>query len=358
MARAKGLLISLIMAVLILLICVSATYLFRPLSAKMVCDSLVDLGLRRAGEECTIPFTIRNAGGKTLHIHSIRSDCSCTGLEYESSSGRFVRAEEIRVPPGEKAVYRIRYVVRSFPGQLVRSTIRFATNDPAQPTATVEIVVPQLVGIRLEPNFLHITKGTVGAGKTVDLWNIGNTSPRLVSVRASHSDVSVSLRQKTGEELSTTQFSQPSDQRMAGTYLGTVEVDDSHVHGNLEFNVQVQVKHERESEFVTIPCQVIETPSVVVSPRLLRLPRSTSEGIAFSGRFFCQFQNEIQGPLALKCPENITARVVQASERSALVEVEAEPRVTKGKHTILLQNRDASVSVPLMVDIEPQEVVK
>src|SRR5438034_1359450 len=53
-----------------------------------------------AGEQITVPFAIANRGGRDLIVDSVRTSCSCTGLE-RLEDGHFVQVGTLRLAPGD-----------------------------------------------------------------------------------------------------------------------------------------------------------------------------------------------------------------------------------------------------------------
>ena len=96
---------------------------------RLVVDPVsFDFGDVRPGSSPSRRFRLRNAGGGSLRLVDVRSDCGCL----------VTRPETDLIPAGGAAELRVTLSVTDEKGPLVR-TVTLRTNDPVQPEQRLEV---------------------------------------------------------------------------------------------------------------------------------------------------------------------------------------------------------------------------
>jgi hypothetical protein len=133
------------------------------LQPKLDCPEEINLGSRSIGEEAIASFSVTNFGSEPLILDRFTSSCSCAGIEVSQGTNR-EPAGRLSVAPGQSLKLYARITVRGQPGAEARTHITFDTNDPNHPTWKLSIVVPQMLGVAVNPSQVVFATATVGGG--------------------------------------------------------------------------------------------------------------------------------------------------------------------------------------------------
>jgi hypothetical protein len=240
----------------------------------------LDLGDRELGSVFVPRFTLTNAGRRELVIDDIRSSCACTGLEREMD-GRHVRIESLRVAPGESAELVMRVAIRGRIGEPTRNQIRFRTNDPNQPEASIEVVVAHVTGgIVAVPS--NLAFGTLVLGQeNRQLLEIRDNAGHCRSITrvVSSAPSRFSVRLLSAKEIARRSIQEDRFANLIGLLEVTVPAGEL---GTIDGEVLVYLDEpERPPDRVSVSARVANL--VEAFPSVLTLPRSSGSGPLFSG---------------------------------------------------------------------------
>jgi hypothetical protein len=202
-------------------------------------------------------------------------------LEREDG-GSFRPVEELHLSPEQATNLRVRLAVNGPPGESLRSSIAFRTNDPDSPEWRLEVFVPRIIG------------GLVTVPRTVVLGTVltGRTARQVLEVRDPNPEPQEIERVSTThpDGLAARWLPAEGDERasaspVAGAFLGRVEVSllcsDP---GTIDEGVDIYQAGRRPVR-VSVVGRV--APLVELSPVELLLPRSSATGDIWFGTCMC-----------------------------------------------------------------------
>jgi hypothetical protein len=244
------------------------------------CPASLDLGERYLGEIAVGRFQVRNSGRSELKLEGFRATCSCAGVEREIE-GEFFRIQEVQIRPGEQVELVARVAVGARPGERQTVLVVFTTNDPARPTANLEVTVPRVKDlIHAEP--AAVLFGTLPvAGQARQIVNLydnkepGRGIARVVSPHPERFEVRlVPLSEKEARQVHSS----------AGRLIGRLEVQArTESHGRLHGDVEVHLT-DVPGRPTLIPVAGEVVRSIDCWPSTLVLPRRVGNGLVYSDR--------------------------------------------------------------------------
>lgn len=286
-----------------------------------------DLGEHEKGDVVVTPFTIANRGDAELLIDEITSNCGCTGMEREEN-GRYISLQSLRLKAGEEAHLVMRVSVGGPLGFAAHNIVEFRTNDPQQPTARIEVVVARVSGgIITTPE--TVVFGTVPVGgkarQLVDIWDPAE-SPREVKRVTSNSSKGITVRLITAGESPKT-----DEMRSKGVLVGRLEVTLNTDHPRRIDDTVLIAVAGREEKPDKLPVVGRVAALFEMSPPLLVLPRSTSNGRIYSATCLCRSISGKTFSLTVdSLPTGVTAKVLsEAAAGERAVQITLDPHVGK-----------------------------
>jgi hypothetical protein len=95
----------------------------------VVAEKRIDFGDQPQKRELNKALNIRNDGKSELQITSVQPSCGCTAVDYPKS-----------LAPGKSGKIKVKMDTGSAPGPHTK-TVTIMSNDPAQPSVVVDLVV-------------------------------------------------------------------------------------------------------------------------------------------------------------------------------------------------------------------------
>jgi len=268
---------------------VSRQYSLSPSEAKLRQLDSVFFPEAETGQVAVKEVLFHNDGNAPLHIHSIRSSCSCLGLEESSSNGHFRKLQEFYVAPGDSKHVFVRLVVNGVPGSKLGGVVYFVTNDPRQPEVKLPIQVDHLsAGARAIPNVVTFEESNQGSypDRIVDIIDY-SANPRAISRMAGGSDsgITAKLLDLEGQEKKVN----------GGTLIGRLQLTLSTLTPrSIDTRVSVWLDSETPKSPVSIHVIATIPPSFEVLPTQLQLPLHTENGPIFKATLLCRAASPIQ----------------------------------------------------------------
>jgi hypothetical protein len=258
-------------------------------------------------------------------VDQFESNCSCSGIERRRGD-EYVRAEELRLKPGEEIELRMRISVRGVPvGAQIHNGVKFRTNDPGKPIAQIEGIISRVTGgVFVVPD--TIVFGSVPQGEVIkriiDVRDDAVTPRILERVTSSHERVRVRI-------LETNELDSPPDKSQIGRIIAQIEVTiDGSVSGGIEGLLDFYLAgNERTPDQMRVIGRIIAP--VEISPSKVILPRSSSEGMVYRMNFLIRSNNG--KPLSISvvsCPTYLTTVIISPDEQpspSKLLTVTLDP---------------------------------
>jgi hypothetical protein len=227
------------------------------------------------GRVATKIFEISNQGDAELYIHSIRSNCSCTGIE-RIIDGEYVRLKDLRIEPNGVAKVAVRVSVRNVPaGSTMLNHIEFDCNDPNSPMESIDVLVTCVLGgISFTPN--SVVFSPVIQGQTVvrriEIRDYSKAPRKVERV------TSLSPNALDAHFLPPPEKEQAFDEDRGGFLLGFVEIKVNTARiGSLNGLVQITCGDSNEiNETIRVEGNIV--PTMEFFPTKLMLPRESSNG--------------------------------------------------------------------------------
>ena len=143
-----------------------------------------DFGEAPSGESVQATFTLRNGGDEPLHIAYVRSSCGCTTAALEKRE----------LAPGEETPLTATLSLKYRTGPQSKH-LTIGSNDPEHPEMRAVIQGTAVRHITLIPPTLLFFAAPQGQTitRTIDIHTDDNTPFHILSVEASHPDVSVGI---------------------------------------------------------------------------------------------------------------------------------------------------------------------
>jgi hypothetical protein len=133
-----------------------------------------DFGVVNEGPQVRHVFKIKNKGTAPLALSGAFASCGCTSATLDATT----------IPPGGRASLSVVMDTRGERGRGTRS-VTVSSDDPTQPTATLEIAYDVRRLLMFEESYLHLST-TPGARRAQTVWLTGELSgeatPRVVDV--------------------------------------------------------------------------------------------------------------------------------------------------------------------------------
>lgn len=318
----------------------------------------VDLGERERGEVAVGRFTITNHGRGELRIDKFITSCSCAGVEQEAD-GQFRRLESVLVPPGGQVELVVRVSVGVEPGETQRVQVAFSSNDPAQPTGRIEVIIPYVKGgIYALPSAVLFGEVRVGsvARRVIDLYDNRQVGRRIEKVR--------SLQPERFEaRLLPVEPRGPGQVHdIGGRLIARLEViGQTSRPGPLNGRIEVSLAgEERQPDVIPVFGEVVR--DVECRPSTLILPRRAGEHLLFSGQVLVRHRDGRAIRVEVEnAPPGISVKVRPSpdSEDQCWLEVEwtrAQPALA-GEQMIRLRVRweegERVLALPVRLTSEP-----
>jgi hypothetical protein len=332
----------------------SGQYGFDRWIARPVLDypPTIDLGDRERGEVAIGRFSITNRGRAKLVLDQFSTSCSCAGVEREIE-GQWQRVESLGIPPGEQVDLAIRVGVGVPPGEKQLVQVMFSSNDMAQTTGKIEVIVPRVKGgvypVPTAVLFGEIRVGTP-ARRVIDLYDNRHPSRRIEKVR--------SLQPERFEARLLPLDAQASaeNHERGGRLLARLEITaQTSEPGPLRGAIEVSLAGEaRRADLIPVFGEVVQ--DIECTPSTIILPRRNGERFVFSGQ--ARLRHRDGQPIHLEvesAPPGITAKVrpLPDDDLQWLLKVEymrADPALA-GEKTIVLRLRSGALDRRLNVRV-------
>jgi hypothetical protein len=323
------------------------------------CPETIRLAEQEVGQIAVARFILANRGRAGLRIDDVRTNCSCSGLEQETD-GEFTRVDSLRLKPGERKELAIRISVRGQVATAVRNAVTFTTNDPTQPTARIEVIIPKITGgILAAPSSLVFAAVPVGgqARQTFEVRDTAACPRRIAGVRS------------TQPERFDVRFLAPAAgaeaEKTAGKLLGRVEVVlHTREPGPVDGAVLVQLDDPARPPD-TVPVTGRVAALVEALPPSVVLPRASEAGPVYWARCICR---STEGrPLKLElaeAPAGISAAVSAAEGGSGLraIRIECKPDAIKSagpekvaavRFRAWFGDKETRLTIPVLLRAQP-----
>jgi hypothetical protein len=248
--------------------------------------SRIDLGQHEMGDQAIARFTIANRGGAELVLDSIRTNCSCTGMEREEGNGRFERLESLRLKRGEEASLVMRISVPGIRlGGDMLTFVDFRTNDPIRPTGRIEAIVRRVSGgVVTLPQSVVFGKVPVGSKvrRLVEVRDPASPARSIVKV-ASNDPERVGAKILDGQEEGA-----DTESPIKGAPIGQVEiVVDTQQPGPVSTNVLIYITGRDQKPDTVAVVGTVAAP-FEVSPSLIVFPRASPSGPVYTCSCVCR----------------------------------------------------------------------
>jgi len=246
--------------------------------------SEIQLGSREIGEIAVATFMMTNRGAAELIIDSIRTNCSCVGLE-RNENGTFTRIQSLSIPAGESRELAIRIAIRGPAGKTIINGVMFRTNDPKRPEGGVTITVSDVRGgIEIVPTSAVFGRVLMGSETTKrfairnpahhsrSISGISSSNPAVVTARLLTSVNPAAFRDFDGEPPVIAH----AEITLHGKAISTVREE-----------VRIHLAHEeRQADVIPVVGQIVAP--IEVTPRSLSLPLSSTGGPVYTARYVCR----------------------------------------------------------------------
>ena len=137
------------------------------------------------GDKLNHVFTLKNIGGKTLHIKGIEADCACTAAVPSKMTLR----------PGETTHLKVSLDTTDRGGKLIKQVVLFS-DDPVSPTTSVTIEADILPLFTVIPKYIHF--GSIGE-KAITVSARRELNLQIEQIESSTSRLSAVLSKTTIE---------------------------------------------------------------------------------------------------------------------------------------------------------------
>jgi hypothetical protein len=275
-------------------------------SPRLECVHTLDLGERSSQSFVTGTFQVANSGGSPLEITSIRTKCSCSGLEVVVD-GRPRRIERLVLEPGKSQEVIIRFFVTEPPGNVQENAIRFCTNDPINPEHQVVLRISRVAG-----GFVTSPRAAVFgslklnqlARMRVEIRHQETGSRNVLWAEATNGNgVAVDWKPAC--------YAQRGPE---GLLLGHLDIQaNTALPGTLDCKIIVYLD-DPSRPTIEIPVSGTVREPVQVFPGEILLPRRSGDGLVYHGD--CLFLSDGEAPLQVafeKPPPGIGIEVIHGS---------------------------------------------
>ena len=279
------------------------------------CETELSFPPAKIGTPVEVSFELANIGGKPLEISKIHSSCGCTGV-IRRKDGQESTVSQLSIPPGESIPLYLRYTARGKPGGTQISEVSFETNDPTQPSATIQLQ--------------HPLQGTLTGPKAIEFNQVRNDLVHrqrfFLSTRFCEADELLESIHSTHPGLLSTSIVSRNDKERE------IEVEATFTPGgqalNMEAKLSCHLAGMKEPTLI-IPVRLEALPSVQVTPSSVVLPSTARGANAYTTEVVCRSTQ--MRPFAARvrhCDEGVTVHVFpNESNHDCRVEIRGQPEV-------------------------------
>ena len=316
-----------------------------------ICPKFVDLGDGILGDIATGQFRIRNGGDEDLIVHQFQSSCGCSGLEIKDGSN-WVTPGEVLIQGGEELPCRIRLNVldQASSGRSVR--VGFQTNDPNNPTVTIDAQLNRICGMLIQPSAAILGQMLLGETKEtqLELFDVGNTKMTFQKITfPDNPDLKIKLRSPENREE---KINAP------GRIAGVIDI-------RLKASKVGEFRHTAEFHFRTPEGKTIVSPLIIqgriveeisVTPSKISLPRHSSSGKTY--QTYCLIKSADGKDFEVVCPTvtGVRSTLLPQVENSGIRTLEVEvlesnrsPRTIELPLTVRTERGDRKLSLTIDV---------
>ena len=317
----------------------------------LFCPRVIDFGPQEIGAEATKTFAIENRGGSNLIVRKCQSSCGCSQLE-QHVDGKCQRIDGLTLQPGECRQVSVRMAVQGLPGGTMTGQIAIYSNDPSEPVAAINLIVPRLLGgVRTLPT--SVVFGTLRRhrpeARAMGVYAGLNTERTIEQVTsASATDFEARFVPNGNEFLA---------DELLGPRLGTVYVTATAARvGTLVSEIRIQLKGEtRRPDSIPVVARV--ESEVEVTPSRVALDESAANGAAMESRLVCRANNDVPYdfiPHSVPEPLIVNMEPIAGTMSQVFVNVACPPRIGDRAQSMpnrILQIRAVSPMRSVVMDV-------
>lgn len=252
------------------------------------CVDEIDAGPLAAQSTATIDVSLSNTGKGPLTVTGWTSDCSCISIRVLPSNDPVSSSTRVSVAPGETLRLRVPYRVVGLSGIPATRTIRFTTDDPDRPAATIRVRYTPVEDLFTDP-------------ASVALGSIRASVPTRAEVQLFTRDrdsvaADIRVASSSPEQVRVTFAPDPPDAapvRAGGAddsrRLGVVTVEARNTRAGELVNAEITIHtHGRPEYALKVPVTGRVERDFILAPESLFLPRMSSGGPVYSGVILCR----------------------------------------------------------------------
>jgi hypothetical protein len=256
-----------------------------PRGPELSAPEILTVERGQSGDTVRFPFVLKNTGDKKLEVGAFSSSCTCTTSSINNSDGN-----PVVLKPGETYEGFIQVIIRENPGTTSINVVRFVTNDPKVPEATITVVVKTIYGLFAVPKELTITR--IGSGEIkgkFEIVGVGLKNPKISSL---------SVLPSVGANIE--KFTHPA----GSTFKSTVNFSLNGNVGQKQYlTANVQVESNGDISTVEVPISVEFKKAVRVVPERIILPTISDTGPIFEGKFLIVTESIAESVIPLEVPD-------------------------------------------------------
>lgn len=214
-----------------------------------------DFGKVPEGPKVKTLFRFKNTGKGVLKIQDVRASCGCTAAAADGAT---------EIPPGGTGAIKAEYDTEGRPGRAVK-TITVTTNDPQNPTVTLQITAEVIRDIDIQPPNAYFYNLKKGESRAVTLKVLGKENLKFTVKSVASRDGKIQLN---WEKLT-------EGNRIGAQLTASVKGEN---YGPIDDEIIVQTTYAKKPE-IRIPVRGEVIGRVQVFPREIQFGTSLDQPV-------------------------------------------------------------------------------
>ena len=320
---------------------------------------IVELGRQKLGQQAVVDFQITNRGRQPLQLFSFDTSCGCLSVEHKNA-GKISKEDAIVLGAKESIEIRAVLAVRGIAGEKARDFVRFRTNDPANTSVTVELVVDlEPEPVVAVPTQLYLSEMVVdsSASKTLILRTpSGREGFKLLGVDNPFPQIIKDIKCVHLEADREAKFATPDHAKD----LYRIELELTAPPNPIDINGILEIRGE-SGKILKVPIAINVVSRVRLTPAVLYLPRHSEQGLIYMASCVCKGPGQAPVELtASKLPEGFRFQIDHASKASAYVvfrvSCDSDSFRTAGKHLLCFNVKHElgidTIELPVVITLD------
>lgn len=239
---------------------------------------------------------VRNRGRQPLILDQFTTSCGCLGVFAELETGQREKLGRLEIPARQQATLVVRLTVTGRIKAREVKRIRFATNDPQNPT--VELAIGAIPIARYFACPATVALGTLPVGdrqeREVEITALERGLPAIRCAVSSSEHIRVEYQKVTGSP-----HKAPGATTSEPVGRLRISFEGSAVPGEIEGIVSLFTEGRQEPALV-IPVNGRVAHNVELLPRELKIPRVSSSGPVYAASCICRVPSPKSLSLAIQ----------------------------------------------------------